>query len=117
MKELNWNELTFEDKLRLIEKWSFVSILANIFQIIGSVCSIQRQYLSATTPDKLQGIGCMLACFNMIRYLLKTKNYKTMITSFAKSAPYVLRALISMLPLLIGYSFLGMSIFWECKRF
>ena len=40
MKELNWNELIFEDKLRLIEKWSFVSILANLFQIIGSVCSI-----------------------------------------------------------------------------
>ena len=31
MKELNWNELILEDKFRLIEKASFISILANIF--------------------------------------------------------------------------------------
>jgi|TARA_B110000285_G_C15092588_1_gene599976 hypothetical protein len=40
-----------------------------------------------------------------------------MLASFSKSAPFVARALISMIPLFIGYAFLGMAIFWESRRF
>ena len=40
-----------------------------------------------------------------------------MLASFQKSAPFVARALISMIPLFIGYAFLGMAIFWESRRF
>ena len=40
-----------------------------------------------------------------------------MLASFGKSAPFVARALISMIPLFIGYAFLGMAIFWESRRF
>jgi hypothetical protein len=40
-----------------------------------------------------------------------------MLASFQKAAPFVARALISMIPLFIGYAFLGMAIFWESRRF
>lgn len=53
----------------------------------------------------------------MLRYFLKTQAYKSMLASFIKSAPFVSRALISMIPLFIGYAFLGMAIFWESRRF
>ena len=59
----------------------------------------------------------MLAWWIMLRYLLKTQAYKSMLQSFIKSAPFVGRALVSMIPLFIGYSFLGMAIFWESRRF
>ena len=42
MKNVNWDDLLFRDKMKLIDIWSVVSILANIFQIMGSVYSIFR---------------------------------------------------------------------------
>ena len=59
----------------------------------------------------------MLAWWVMLRYLSKTQAYKAMLASFYKAAPFVARALISMIPLFIGYAFLGMAIFWESRRF
>lgn len=40
-----------------------------------------------------------------------------MLATFIKASPFVGRALISMIPLFIGYAFLGMAIFWESRRF
>jgi len=101
----------------LVDKWSIVSILANIFQIIGTILFLTKISKSSRAPDVMLGVGCSLAWFNITRYLMKTANYKTMINSFVKSFPQVFRALISVLPLLFGYSFLGMSIFWQSRRF
>lgn len=117
MKEVNWDELLFWDKLRIFEHWALLSIIANLFQIIGCTYSIFRKSLDVQTSDTILGVGCMLAWWNMLRYLLKTQQYKSMIASFIKSAPFIGRALISMIPLFVGYAFLGMSMFWESRRF
>ena len=55
--------------------------------------------------------------FVMLRYLAKTETYKAMLTSFFKAAPFVGRAIVSIIPLFIGYAFLGMALFWESRRF
>ena len=117
MSQANWQDLLLSDKMRLIDIWSIISILANICQVIGSFYSMFRARLSLTTPDQILGVGCMLAWFTMLRYLMKTHQYKSMLASFQKAAPFVARALISMIPLFIGYAFLGMAIFWESRRF
>ena len=59
----------------------------------------------------------MFAWFVMLRYLLKTESYRAMLTSFSRASPFIMRALISIMPLVIGYAFLGMSLFWESRRF
>jgi hypothetical protein len=118
MKEANWEDLLFWDKVRLFDTWSIISIIANLCQILGCFYSIFRKSnLDIQTADTNLGLGCMLAWWTMLRYLLKTQAYKSMLASFIKSAPYVGRALISMIPLFIGYAFLGMAIFWESRRF
>ena len=117
MKEANWSDLLIGDKMRLFDKWSVISMLANLAQIVGCTYSIFRKNLDIETADTALGIGCMLAWFTILKYLLKTQAYKSMLASFIKSAPFVGRALISMIPLFIGYAFLGMAIFWESRRF
>ena len=59
----------------------------------------------------------MLAWFVMLRYLLKTESYRAMLTSFSRASPFIMRAIISIIPLFVGYAFLGMSLFWESRRF
>jgi len=71
----------------LADKWSIVSIFANIFQIIGSLFFLTKIGKSSRNPDIMLGIGCSLAWLNITRYLMKTTNYKTMINSFVKSFP------------------------------
>ena len=72
MKEANWSDLLFWDKLRLFEIWSIISIIANLCQILGCFYSIFRNSLDLDTADKSLGLGCMLAWWTMLRYLLKT---------------------------------------------
>lgn len=118
MKDANWDDLLFWDKVRLFESWSIISMIANICQIIGCFYSIFRKKdLDIEVADTNLGLGCMLAWWTMLRYLLKTQAYKSMLSSFIKSAPFVGRALVSMIPLFIGYGLLGMAIFWESRRF
>ena len=117
MKEANWDDLLFWDKIRLFDVWSLVSILANLLQVIGCWYSIFRDRLDMDDADRILGAGCMLAWWTMLRYLLKTEQYRSMLSSFQKAAPFVFRALISTIPLFVGYAFLGMSIFWESRRF
>ena len=40
-----------------------------------------------------------------------------MLASFHKAAGPVGRAIVSVIPVFIGYVFLGMAIFWESRRF
>ena len=117
MKEANWDDLLFADKMRLFDSWALISLLANVLQMIGCSYSIFKNNLDIQTADTYLGLGCMLAWWTMLRYLLKTQAYKSMLASFIKSAPFVARALVSMIPLFIGYGFLGMALFWESRRF
>ena len=117
LKESNWNDLMFTDKLRLVDVWSIISIIANISQIIGSLYAISRNSLNLVTSDRALGFGTMLAWFVILRYLLKTQNYSVMLMSFSKAGPFVFRALVSVIPLFIGFAFLGTAIFWESRRF
>ena len=72
MKEANWNDLLFADKLRLFDMWSILSMMANLAQILGCFYSIFRNHLDLSTADSNLGLGCMLAWWTMLRYLLKT---------------------------------------------
>ena len=117
MKEANWDDLLLWDKIRLFDPWCIISILANICQIEGCWYTIYRDKLDLNEVDNILGIGCMLAWWTMLRYLLKTEQYKSMLVSFQKAAPFIVRALISIVPLFIGYAFLGISYFWESRRF
>jgi len=107
----------FTDKLRLVDVWSIISIIANISQVVGSLYAINRNTLNLVTSDRALGIGTMLAWFVLLRYLLKTQNYSVMLMSFSKAGPFVFRALVSVIPLFIGFAFLGMALFWESRRF
>lgn len=52
-----------------------------------------------------------------MRYLFKSELYNDMLESFSKAVPKIVSSLISIVPLFLGYAFLGMSVFYESKRF
>ena len=114
-----WSDLTLMDKVKLFSLWSVVSIITNIIQIFGALTNMisnEKVFSIDTHSELLIGLGCMLAWINLIRYM-DTGKYSIFEKTLTLSMPNVLRTLISALPILMGYTFLGLALFWESNRF
>ena len=53
----------------------------------------------------------------MIRYLENLGLYSLIFRTVALSMPLVFRTIIAAIPIFMGVTFLGMSLFWESDRF
>ena len=59
----------------------------------------------------------MGAWIGLIRYMETSKNYSTLARTLNLGMPNVMKTLISALPILMGYTFLGLALFWKSNRF
>ena len=59
----------------------------------------------------------MIAWLTLIRYMESSNEYSILGRTLTLSLPNVMRTLVSSVPILIGYTFLGVSIFWRSNRF
>lgn len=125
---LLWSDLTLQDKIKLFSYWTIVSILANLFQLFGSLSNLITLYdffdlnrspdsTMSNNVELLIGMGCMLAWIGLIRYMETSDEYSILGKTFSIAMPNVTRTLISILPVLMGYTFLGLAIFWKSNRF
>jgi hypothetical protein len=115
-----WEDLNISDKVKLFSIWSIISILGNIIQMFGSLTNIfqSEQYFVVSMTSELPiGIGCMFAWIGLIKYMESTKEYSILGRTISLSLPHVARTMLSSLPLLCGYAFLGVAIFWRSNRF
>jgi hypothetical protein len=63
------------------------------------------------------GFGCMLAWVSLTRYIEHTKDFSFISRTISHAFPDVLRHLINVLPIYIGFAMLGMALFWQSFRF
>ena len=63
------------------------------------------------------GLGCMSAWVGLVRYMETSEDYSILGKTLSLSMPNVMRTMISTLPVLMGYTFLGVSLFWKSNRF
>lgn len=59
----------------------------------------------------------MLAWPNITRYIEYYRESAVFINTLGRSLPYVAKFLIGVMPLFLGYVFLGVAMFWNSKRF
>ena len=67
--------------------------------------------------ELLIGLGCMSAWLGLVRYMETSKEYSILGRTLSLSIPNVMRTLISTLPVLLGYTFLGLALFYKSNRF
>jgi len=94
-----------------------VTILANFFQVFGSLFYIFRYYLQIQFANTIIGIGCALIWITTMKYLQTSRSYSQIHRTFGKSMGLILRNAAGMLPIFIGFTFLGVTIFWRSGRF
>lgn len=125
---VQWENLTLYDKVKLFSIWSVFSIISSILQLFGSLQNIINLFnffefdqSGGTTSDNsveiLVGLGCMFAWVGLIRYMNTSRNYSILAKTLSRALPNVFKTLISALPILLGYTFLGLALFWQSNRF
>ena len=118
-----WEDLTINDKIKLFSYWSLLSIISNLLQIFGSLTNIMSVYnflsIDKTTGSQelLIGLGCMSAWIGVVRYMETSEQYSILGRTLTFAMPNVMKTLISTLPVLMGYTFLGVALFWKSNRF
>jgi hypothetical protein len=106
-----------KQKRLAFNSWSIICMAGNILQVFGSAISLFDTNNIMTSAEILVGFGCMLAFLNLGRYIEYSQNYAAIYVTLRKSLPKVMRYLIGVTPIFLGYIFLGLCIFWKSERF
>ena len=127
-----WEDLTLNDKMKLFSYWQMLSIVQSLLSMFGSLANMLTMYNmyeqndsgnafasgGTDTEELLIGLGCMLTWIGLIRYMETSgDHYSILGKTLSLSMPTVLKTLISVLPVLMGYTFLGIALFWRSNRF
>ncbi len=119
-----WTDLTLWGKIKLFSIWSVLSIVSGILQLFGSLQHIIDVFAVFETDEGIAGsapgngvevmigLGCMAAWLGLIRYMETSDNYSILAKTLSFAMPNVIKTLISALPVLMGYTFLGLALFW-----
>lgn len=112
-----WESLSMKDKLHFFSLWEVVGVLGNLFQIFGSLMSLIDTKVLVSTHEILNGIGCWFAWFNLVRYFDQHEGAFTIINTIKRAFPMMVRYMIGVLPIFMGYVFFGITLFWKSRLF
>ena len=112
-KILNESELISKP----LNKWDICVIISNICQIIGSILGLLENDNMNGSIDILIGFGTMLCYICLGKYLDYNTKYALLYQTLKRSAPNVIPFLIGIMPIFIGFTFLGLCLFWNSERF
>ena len=121
-KDKPWYKLTFKEKMLFFDFWFVWGVIGNVVQIWGSLLHIMDE-LAAETFNRsseneiLVGFGCFFAWFNMMKYLEYNKSIFNISNLLTKSLPDMFSFMIGIIPLFLGFTFLGVTLFWKNEAF
>jgi hypothetical protein len=59
----------------------------------------------------------MLAWIGLVRYMDTSKEYSVLGRTLSLAIPNVMKTMVSAIPILMGYTFLGICLFYKSNRF
>jgi len=63
------------------------------------------------------GIATFFAWVTILRYLEYSKQYSMLQRTFINAMPHVIRTIVNVVAIFLGFAMLGMSLFWRSYRF
>lgn len=117
--DLNWDNLTWSDKSKFFNGWSLVVIMANAISLIGTVFFLADPNNPSNNGygEFFIGIGTCIQYISFMQYTSFYSGYNTISDTMVYSTPLVTKALVGILPVFCGYTFLGITTFWKSKYF
>lgn len=118
-----WDKLSFREKLFFFDLWFVFCMIGNLIQIWGSILSLANE-LSTSNKNKQQitseiliGFSCWFSWLNLLRYLEYHKNIHLLTNVMRNSGPQIIRFLVGIVPIFMGYVVLGVCLFWKSEKF
>ena len=108
---------TSEIITKALNKWDILIILSNLFQIIGSIVSFMKKINMNGSMDTYVGFGALLSYISLGKYLDYNPKYALLTRTFVHSMPDFIPAFLSIMPVFIAFTFLGLCLFWDSERF
>lgn len=100
-----------------INYWNVLCALGNILQIMGAVLYLISKGENLNIIAYFQGFGAFFAWINIVKYFQYNTQYIYVFSSLFISFPVVIRYLIGIMPIFIGYGLIGATVFWKSFRF
>ena len=100
-----------------LNKWDIGIVISNICQIIGSILSLLENDNMNGSVDIFVGFGVMLCYVCLGKYLDYNTKYGLLYKTLKHSIPNVMPFFIGIMPIFIGFTFLGLCLFWNSERF
>ena len=102
---------------KILNKWDICIIISNICQIIGSILGLLENDNMNGSIDIFIGFGVMLCYICLGKYLDYNTKYALFYQTLKRSIPNVVPFFIGIMPIFIGFTFLGLMLFWNSERF
>ena len=112
-----WEQLRISDKLQFFNFWIIIAILGNLFQIFGGILSIINRSTTLKVYEIIVGFGCFFAWIGTLRFLDHRSHSYTIVDTVSRSAKTIFLYIIGVLPIFMGYAFLGICSFWKTGIF
>lgn len=105
---LDLNDLTFADKAQLFNYWTFFIMFGDVLQVVGSIFLSINTSTTVNQAEGMLGFGAFVSWASLIKYAENYKGYNIITNTIINSFPILIKAVIGILPLLIGTSMLAL---------
>jgi hypothetical protein len=109
-----WEGLTWRDRMRFINGWVFLALLADICNTASALLNLQTQFGAIPTADGhafVMGFGLVFLWLGVLRYLEHNRTYFNIVLTLRRTAPRVLRFLIGVAPIFVSYALFSVVMF------
>eukprot|EP01129_Flabellula_baltica_P015344 TRINITY_DN770_c0_g3_i1.p1 TRINITY_DN770_c0_g3~~TRINITY_DN770_c0_g3_i1.p1 ORF type:complete len:459 (+),score=87.49 TRINITY_DN770_c0_g3_i1:497-1873(+) len=110
---LNWKDIPFEVRMDFWSPWHIFSIVGEVLILISTMSGVLDDF---GIPDDdyervLLGVGLIIMCINLTKYLENSVSFYTLIITLKYSASKTVMYFISALPIFFGFTFCGLIMF------
>lgn len=119
----SWENLSLMEKIKFFDVFLLITMVGNIFQILGSIISIYENIMPSSTLDIVDvketciGLGCMCCWFQIIKFLNYNKDFRQTTSILSTSTSNFFKFLIGVMPIYMGFVYLGRCLFWKYQKF
>jgi len=118
----SWRDLEFTEKVKFFNVANIITIIGNLCQFFsklypGFLIAVSNPNLTFSVFEVLTGVGCFCAWINILDYLDHTSESFIVVNTFKRAYDVLLLYMLGLFPIYLGYSFLGMTLFWQSGYF
>ena len=111
---LDWNSIPWSSKVVLFNRWSILSFIASICNIVACVLNLTGSVAHAPTSpfhSLMIAFGCSLLWVSLVRYLEHNPHYYSLVLTLRKGIPRVMRFLLGVLPVFMAFTMFSVVYF------